>query len=74
MAKVRGVVKGVERDCDLDLGDFECKIVLSVLGKDTTPIKDIAHAFIREITFRCPEVGLDFCIFRCPEVGFEFHV
>ena len=50
MAKVREVVKGVERDCDLDLGDFECKIVLSVLGKDKTPIKDIAQAFITEMT------------------------
>ena len=24
------------------------------------------------LTFRCPDVGLEFCTFRCPEVGLEF--
>ena len=43
-------VKGVERDCDLDLRVFACKVVLSVLGKDKTPTKDIAQAFTREMT------------------------
>ena len=50
MVKARQLLASVERDCVVDLGDFDVRLVLSVLGKSKEKVADIAAAFISEIT------------------------
>ena len=50
LVRAKEVIRNVERDCAVEVGDFECNVVKSVLEKIKTPLLEIAEAFLRDMT------------------------